>query len=275
MTKILEYRDIPLDNLVIGKGQVRTHQVSADIEELAKSIEVQGLLQPILVCATDEENRWEILAGQRRFLAHKKLGKGVIPAAILDGHVDETEAKAISVTENLVRRQLAGKDLKDGILFLYKHYGTVKDVHTATGISEQKIRDNVKYPRLIPELKKMVNDNEIDITAALRAQDASKKSPEDEPDTSTAIQLAKEMNPMSDAQRKRVLEEKRKNPDITTDELIENAKSGSKVIQIVATVTKSTHEAVRRFAQEEKQNQDEATVTLIEDALTSRGFLGE
>ena len=73
MAKIAEYRDISLDDLVIGKGQVRTENPGKEIEDLAMSIESQGLLQPIVVCAARETGKWEILTGQRRFLAHKYL----------------------------------------------------------------------------------------------------------------------------------------------------------------------------------------------------------
>lgn len=119
MPKITEYRDLPLDDLVIGKGQVRTSEIGKDIEELANSIKVQGLLQPIVVCESKEQpEKWEILTGQRRFLAHKRLRKQSITAAILDGHVDEQTAKAISITENLIRRKLSGKDLIDGVTYL-------------------------------------------------------------------------------------------------------------------------------------------------------------
>ena len=73
MAKIIEYRDIKLDDLVIGKGASAHSNPGAKIEDLAKSIEVLGLLQPILVCPAKEPEKWEILAGQRRFLAHKYL----------------------------------------------------------------------------------------------------------------------------------------------------------------------------------------------------------
>ena len=107
MAKIVEYRDIPLDDLVIGKGQVRTQSPGKEVEDLARSIESQGLLQPIVVCVARERSKWEILTGQRRFLAHKQLKRNVISAAVLDERVDEGQAKAISITENLVRRQLS------------------------------------------------------------------------------------------------------------------------------------------------------------------------
>ena len=105
MAKIVEYKDLPLDELVIGKAQARTSPSMVDVDELATSIEKLGLLQPIVVCRSLEAGRWEILTGQRRFLAHKRLGRESIAAAVLDERVRDAEAKAISITENLVRRK--------------------------------------------------------------------------------------------------------------------------------------------------------------------------
>lgn len=68
MAKIIEYRQISLDDLVIGKGQVRTQDTHRDVDQLAESIEKQGLLQPIVVCQAAKIGKWEILTGQRRFL---------------------------------------------------------------------------------------------------------------------------------------------------------------------------------------------------------------
>ncbi len=93
MAKIIEYRDIPLNDLVIGRGQVRTASPGKGIDELASSIAVQGLLQPIVVCEAKKEGKWEILTGQRRFLAHKILRTDTIAAAILDGRVEENRSK--------------------------------------------------------------------------------------------------------------------------------------------------------------------------------------
>ena len=274
MAKIVEYLDIPLDDLVIGKGQVRTQNPGKEVEELAASIETQGLLQPIVVCAAREPGKWEILTGQRRFLAHKYLKRDFISAAVLDGRVDQSEAKAISITENLIRRQLSGKDLKDGITYLYKHYGSVNDVVEATGLPRTKVRDYVKYPRLLPELKKMVDDETVDINAALKAQDAASND-DGVPDLDVAVKLAQEMAPMSGVQRKKVTKERKEHPDRPVDEVIERAKTGAKVMQIVATVTQETHAALQRFAREQGSNQDEAAAELIEEALVGRGLLEE
>ena len=274
MTKIVEYRDIPLDDLVIGKGQVRTQNVGKEIEDLARSIEAQGLLQPIVVCVARDERKWEILTGQRRFLAHKHLKRDSIPAAVLDERVDEGQAKAISITENLIHRQLSGKELKDGILYLYNLYGSVQDVVDSTGLPRAKVQDYVKFPRLLPELKKMVEDGTVDVNAAVKAQDASNDD-DGIPDPEVAKKLAQEMAHMSGVQRKKVVKERREHPERPVDDVIERAKTGEKVIQIVATVTQDTHTALQRFAKEEGSNQDEAAAVLIEEALAGRGLLEE
>lgn len=273
MAKIIEYRELPLDDLVIGKGQVRTSEIGKDIEELANSIRVQGLLQPIVVCESEEQSgKWEILTGQRRFLAHKLLEEESITAAVLDGHVDERTAKAISITENLIRRKLSGKELIDGVTYLYKMYGTQKAVVEATGLPPAAVSNYVKYPRLMPELKELVDNENVDINVALRAQDAAIQD-DGEPDPDTAIKLAISMDTMSDVQRKKIVEERKEDPSKPIDDVIENAKSRTKVIQVVATLTQSTHTALRKFATNEGIKQDEAAATLIEHALTSEGLL--
>lgn len=273
MAKIVEYRDIPLDDLTIGKGQVRTQDIYKDIEDLAKSIEVQGLLQPIVVCPAREPRKWEILTGQRRFLAHKMLKKERIAAAVLDERTGEAEAKSISITENLIRRKLSGKDLTDAIVYLYNKYGTIKDVTEATGLPYWEVRHHVRYPRLLPELKEMVDDGKIDVNVAVKAQDAATTEDYGNPDPEVAVKLAEEMALMTGPQRKKLVEERKKDPEKPVDDAIEDAKSGGKITQIVATVTQGTHTAVRRFAKQEGTTQDEAAATLIEEALVNHGLL--
>lgn len=274
MAKISEYRDLPLDDLVIGKSQVRTQASDKELDDLARSIDAQGLLQPIVVCAAREPGKWEILTGQRRFLAHKILKRGAISAAVLDSRVEEGEAKAISITENLIRRQLSGKELKDGILYLYKLYGSITDVVQTTGLPRSRVQGYVKYPRLLPELKKMVDEEKVDVNAAVRAQDAATDE-EGNVDAKTAEKLAKEMASMSGVQRKKITKERKEHPDRPVDEVIEHAKTGARVMQIVATVTHDTHAALQQFAKEEGANQDEAAAALIEEALVGRGLLEE
>ena len=103
--------DLPLDKLVIGKSQVRISQVGKGIAELAASIAKQGLLEPITVVASeDQPGKYEIIAGQRRFLAHKELNRDTIRAVVRDEKVSETDKKVISLTENMLREDPPAAD---------------------------------------------------------------------------------------------------------------------------------------------------------------------
>ncbi|MCY4368500.1 MAG: ParB/RepB/Spo0J family partition protein [bacterium] len=208
MAAIVGFREIPLEQLTIGLGQVRMRDVNKGIGELADSIRQVGLLEPIVVSPIDESETYEIITGQRRFLAHKRLGEETIWSAILDEHVDELTAKVLSVTENLVRRDLHSRDLIDVCTYLYRQYGSMKDVCDETGLSYDKVRKYVKYDQLVPELKEKVDSGDVKLTTALKAQQAATVG--GDTDTIEAVQFATEMEPMSGAQRQKIVKDERR-----------------------------------------------------------------
>ncbi len=269
---IREVRSIPLDDLEVGMGQARVSDVGKDISELADSIRKMGLLEPIVVAPSATPGKFEILTGQRRFLAHQELQADSIMAVILEKKVDETAAKAISLTENLVRRDLNRKDLIDACTSLYKHYGTIKDVAEETGLPYNKVQLYIKYDRLVPELKEMVDHNTVDLKTALRAQDAA--SVHGQTNVEEAITFAKEMAPMSGAQQEKLRRDREENPDEPAEDLIEQAKTGSKITQIVVTLSDTVHRGLRQYADEEGTKQDDAAAGLLQEALQGKGYLG-
>lgn len=274
MGKIKEQRtvrEIDLNLLDIGKGQVRTKDAGKDLDELAESIRVMGLLEPIVVVASETKGRFEILTGQRRFLAHKQLKKKTIMATILDGAVTGEDAKAISLTENLIRRDLSQKELIDACTSLYKRYGSFQAVADETGLKASIVSRFVKYDSLIPALKKMVDAGNVDLKAALRAQNAAGAGSE-KVDAKDAVKLAKEMSGMSGLQQKKLVQTIITKPEASVEEAIEDAKTGGKVTQIVVTLTASTHGRLQDYAQSEGTNQDDAAAGLIEEGLISKGF---
>lgn len=270
MARIKEVKDVPMADLIIGKGQVRVKDVGKEIDELAESIRVTGLLEPIVVCPADKPGKFEILTGQRRYLAHKQLKRTTIMAAILEERVDEDTAKAISVTENLVRRDLSQKELIDACTSLYKKYGSVREVVEATGLPASRVNQYVKYDRLVPKLKKMVDEGKIDMKVALRAQDAA--SVTGDTDAAEAVKIAQEMSSMSGVQQQKIVKERRENPDASVDDVIESSKSGGKITQVIVTLTADVHKSLQSFAATEGVTQDDAAATLIEDALEEKGF---
>jgi len=273
MAKIVEIKEIPLDALVLGKGQVRTRDVGKGIDELAASIRKKGLLQPIVVCESEEPGKYEILTGQRRFLAHKELQRRTITACVLDGKVDETEAKLISVTENLVRRDPNSKDYIDVCTWLYRKYGSVKAVAEELGLKPGTVSTFVKYDRLKPEMKQLVDEGQVEMKAALKAQDAA--SVTGEYDGKEALKLAKEMSKMSGAQQTRVVKKMEEEPKADVDDVIEAAKTGEKITQIVVTLGAVLHRSLKQFAKDEGTTVDEAARSLIEEGLTGKGYPAE
>ena len=266
-------KDIPLEDLVIGKGQVRVRDVGKEIDELAASIQKVGLLEPIVVCPAEKEGKYEILTGQRRFLAHKQLKKKTIRATVRSKRVDEAEAKALSLTENLVRRDLHSRDLIDSCTALYKKYGTIAAVADETGLPYQKVSQYVKYDRLGSELRKLVDTGQVELKAALRAHDAA--SVGGEYNSKDAVKFAKEMATMSGAQRDAIVKKKEQEPEASADEIIETAKTGGKITQILVTLLPAVHQSLQAYAKAEGTSQDNAAADLISEALSGKGYLEE
>ena len=270
MAKIVEFRELPLDDLQIGKGQVRLRDVGRDIDELADSIDRVGLLEPILVAPAQTPGKYEIILGQRRVLAHQELGRKTIVSGVLDEHIDEIAAKVLSVTENLIRRDLNRTDLIAVCTYLYRQYTSMRAVAAETGLPYEKVREYVKYDRLIPELKELVDTQGIQVITALRAQDAA--STEDEPDPQEAVTFAKAMSSMSGVQQRKIQQAREDNPSVSVEEIIEQAKSGGRITQIVVTLGQQIHTSLGRFAGSEGISIDEAAAQLIENGLSRNGY---
>ena len=275
MAKIIDMKNIPLDDLEIGKGQSRTREIGKGLEELEDSIRKVGQLEPIVVCPGSKPDKYEILTGQRRFLACKAIPLPTIWAAILDERVDETAAKVISLTENLMRRELSRRDKIDACTYLYKKYGTIKDVVEETGLPYNEVSTYVKYDRLLPDLKELVDKGDVDVQTAIRAQDAAAVEGGPKTNVTKAVHLVWEMKGMSDAQQKKVIEQVRDEPEKGLLDVIEAAKAGAKLVQFTVTVGAHVNSSLRTYAKDEGTTRDNAASSLIEEGLDMRGYLEE
>ena len=93
-------RMIPLDKIDPNPQQARSEM--GDIKDLMASIKEKGILEPILV--RPKLGRYEIIAGERRFMASKRLGLEDIPC--IEKNVEDNEAMEIALIENLQRKDL-------------------------------------------------------------------------------------------------------------------------------------------------------------------------
>jgi ParB family transcriptional regulator, chromosome partitioning protein len=272
-TKTESVQEISLDQIDIGRSQVRLRDVREEIEELAESIEKMGLLEPIVVSKTDD-GRYEVVTGQRRFLAHQVLGRDKIMAVILAGRVEPDIAKAISLTENLVRRDLSEKDYIDACTDLYRRYGSIKAVAEELGLPASKVSRYVKYDQLTPKLKEMVDSGTVEMKTALRAVKAATDE-EGSVNEDNAVVFAEEMKGMSNLQQRTIEKVAQENPSASVDEVIEAGRRPPRQNKITVIIGESLNEALNKFANDEGTNEADAAVTLIESGLTGRGYLDE
>jgi len=265
-----QIEELPLDQLDIGTAQVRT-DLSSGIDDLAQSIKRQGLLQPIVV-AKNPDGRYEIIAGQRRFLAHQKLGYTTIRAIVRDSaEIDDESRVALSLTENLVRRDNSQKELIDACTKLFKRYGSIKMVAQETGLAAGIVSQYVKYDQLVPELKEKVDSAQLDMKVALQAQKAA-TSQDGSVDTPAASKFAEELAPMSNQQRKVFVKAASDDPTAPVEQRIERGRKQPVLKQVIVTLEDSLHRGLQSYARDEGVNQDEAAASLIEDGLVRRGL---
>ena len=95
---------LPIEKISANKFQPRTVFDQEKIEELAKTIHMHGVIQPIVVRTTSEEGYYEIIAGERRFRAMSSLGWAEVPAIVRE--MTDKETASIALIENLQREEL-------------------------------------------------------------------------------------------------------------------------------------------------------------------------
>src|SRR5690606_27707806 len=93
-------RTLPIDALAPGKYQPRRHMDPAKLTELAESIRVQGVIQPIVVRQLPDRT-FEIIAGERRWRASREAGLDEVPVVVRE--VDDRTVVALALIENLQR----------------------------------------------------------------------------------------------------------------------------------------------------------------------------
>ena len=99
-----EIKKIPIENIIPNRFRPRTVFDEEKIEELARTIHTHGIIQPIVVREFDRDT-FEIIAGERRYRAMKKLGWDLVPAIVKN--FNDTETASVALIENLQREELS------------------------------------------------------------------------------------------------------------------------------------------------------------------------
>ncbi|BCV23205.1 ParB/RepB/Spo0J family partition protein [Moorella sp. Hama-1] len=150
---------IAVDRIEPGKHQPRRDFDDVKMAELAQSIKAHGIIQPIVVKPAGNE-RYEIIAGERRWRACRQAGLQEIPAIIKS--LDARTTAEIALVENLQREDLNPLEEAEAYQTLLEDYGlTQEDVAGRVGKSRPVIANALRLLQLPEEIKGMLRENKL------------------------------------------------------------------------------------------------------------------
>ncbi len=156
---------LPLGELVAGQYQPRTRMDEGALYELAESIKVQGIMQPILVrrlTSGVNEGKYEIIAGERRFRAAKLAGLDRVP--VLVRNVPDESAAAMALIENIQREDLNPLEEAQGLQRLVKEFGLTHELAAqAVGRSRSAASNLLRLLNLADPVQTMLMAGDIDM----------------------------------------------------------------------------------------------------------------
>ena len=149
------YLLISIGDLVANKFQPRTYFDESKIDELSQSIRKNGLIQPIAV-RKNTKDEYEIIAGERRWLAAQKAGLHVVPVILLE--LNDTQSLELAIIENIQREDLNSMEEAKGYErlmneFKYNH----EKLSEFMGKSRSHISNTLRLLSLPAEVTKLVD----------------------------------------------------------------------------------------------------------------------
>src|SRR5271170_4388111 len=152
-------REIPVEHIERNPFQTRTRFDEQQLEELATSIAATGVVQPILVRPLPGE-RFQLIAGERRWLASQKAGKATIPAIVRT--VSDEQAMEMTIVENLKRSDLNPMEQARAFDRLTRDFKmTQEQMAQRTGKNRTSIANFLRLLRLPAEIQGKVEAGEL------------------------------------------------------------------------------------------------------------------
>ena len=160
-----EQRSLPIERLRPGKYQPRTRMDQESLGELAASIKAQGVMQPILVRAVDKTpgaERYEIVAGERRWRASQLAGLSEVPVLVRD--IPDDQALAMALIENIQRENLNPLEEAQGLQRLIDEFGlTHQQAADAVGRSRPAASNLLRLLQLSPPVQELLMSGKLDM----------------------------------------------------------------------------------------------------------------
>lgn len=166
---------IPRDKISANQFQPRTVFDEAKIEELARTIHMHGVIQPIVVRPTGTDGNYEIIAGERRFRAMSSLGWEEVPVIVRD--LSDKETASIALIENLQREELTSIEEANAYQNLLElHAITQEALAQRLGKGQSTVANKLRLLKLPSEIQQALLDRKIlerHARALLKIKDAA------------------------------------------------------------------------------------------------------
>lgn len=271
MDKKEGWHTISLNKIRVSDANVRTLNRAEKIDELADSIKNYGLLQPVVVYE-QSTGTFELIVGQRRFLAFKSLAKTddlfkQIPAIVIS-KPDKEKLKIMSLSENIHRLELNRADIVEVISFLYKKYDkSAKKVSSLLGVSVPTVYNYLKVQDAPDAIKKMYVEKKI-------GRDDVKRLMEMAPDKTKMVQIAQEMvkEKLTRPQKERLPEIIKQNPSISAEQIIKEAKKPKTEEKIIVSLSPDLIEALDTAVKDVGLGREEIAKKALEEWLNEKGY---
>ncbi|MBF1163664.1 MAG: ParB/RepB/Spo0J family partition protein [Dechloromonas agitata] len=160
-----EQRNLPIERLKPGKYQPRTQMDPESLAELAASIKAQGIMQPILVRAIDKTpgaERYEIVAGERRWRAAQQANLAEVPVLVRD--IPDEQALAMALIENIQRENLNPLEEAQGLQRLIDEFGlTHQQAADAVGRSRPAASNLLRLLQLSTPVQTLLMSGKLDM----------------------------------------------------------------------------------------------------------------
>jgi ParB family chromosome partitioning protein len=153
-----EIKQIPVHEVISSPYQPRTIFDDEKIDELCQTIKTHGVIQPIVVRMRDSV--YEIIAGERRWRAVKKLGLETIPAIVRE--FNDSQAASIALIENLQREGLTS--IEEAVAYqklIDLHQLTQESLAQRLGKSQSTIANKIRLLNLPEEVKMALMERKI------------------------------------------------------------------------------------------------------------------
>ncbi len=153
LSKIDKIENIPIFSIRPNPYQPRKHFDKVSLEELAQSIKIHGIIQPIAVRYNGTS--YELVAGERRLKAAKLIGLTHVPAVIME--MTDRESAHIALIENIQRENLNFLEEAEGYMVLLNDYGmTQENLANELGKSQSTIANKLRLLKLPPMVKNII-----------------------------------------------------------------------------------------------------------------------